>query len=534
MIKKIVVIIMVLVCAGLLYAASKPSFPILYFRFAENMIPDMSDSQIADLNSLAAQVSSGQVTLESVPALNAYNFSELSNKLLGNLYKSHGCLHISPRNAYLMYELLPIGSKLTIYPYEKKVDQALFDHLPFLADLIDFEADIKKLKQATVNNKKIASQIEFAVYPQSGAWIGYVNKKPVVKLMVEAGPKYKLYIMQERNAHGSPVFQPNMAYPTKSGTYYIFKKVVNYYSNFYRDLTIVPQGAPIKRSGDAWTYLNEGGKWAKLPQDIIDDLALPADKRLYDYYVVSYDSKGRPDGARWGGNTFGKFAIILSKDKRTMDPQLVHTSGDLMMEERSVMGDVISMLLATPEALDDCIPSSENFDLYKTCADFVNDPNRDDLIEPVQSGNYKVFFDLPLDPAEAAVVPKDVLIAYKSVIKQQPLTGDEKTLLLKEGLAKKVNGQIAVNKEKLYGVIYDASQYVVAVKKNAHHYLALKDNWESLKPIMKALLADYQKFPPNNRELYLQVISELIIERTLLHELTQDRTADIIEQFANM
>lgn len=530
--KKIFLLIcLILLTCFDLQADTKKTLPLLYLNYGENKIPPLTQEQTRVIDDLIDRVAAGNDSFASVDALNNYSFSVLSNKLLGNLYKSHGCLHVSPRNSFLLYELLPLGAKVTVYPYDKKVDQALFESLPYIADLIDSTDDLNRLIKFTRGNKE---NIEFVVYPFSGAWIGYLNKKPVVRILVEAGPKHQFYLMQERDGNGNPIFQPNLAYPTKSGVYYIFKKVINYVSNYYRDLTVVPQGAIIKRVGSGWQYQNENGKWLPLTKDIVDDLSLPEDKRLYEYYLVRKDGQGKMISARWGGNTFGRYSIILSKDKKTMDPQLIHSSGDLMMEERSVMGDVINMLLATPEAIDDCIPATLNYDLYKTCHDFVSGPNREGLIEPVQSGNYKVFFDLPLTPDEAAVVPKDILIAYKVAFKGAQLTVEEKNLLVKEGLAKKSGDKTVFNYEKLYGVLYDAYQYVVAVRKNAQHYSALNDNWNGLKPVKQALLADVKKFPPEIREVFDQFVAEMIVERALLHKLTQKRAAEILSQFLEL
>lgn len=513
-----------------LQAETKKDFPLLFLKYAESNIPPLDEGQTASLEALIDNVNSGTDAFSSVDAMNNYNFDSLLNKLLGNLYKSHGCLHVAPRNSYLLYELLPVGSKLTIYPYSKKVNQEVFDSVPYLADMIDYDSDITAIKKMGVDKKSI----EFAVYPASGAWLGYVNKKPITKIKVEAGPKYKIYYLLYRDLRGYPVFQDNLAYPTQGGTYYIFKKVENYVSNLYRDTTVVPMGAQIRKTASGWQYQNEAGKWAKLPQTIAEDIVLPQDKRNYCFYLVKTDDNGNPISARWGGNTFGKYVTLLSQDMKTMSSQLVHTSDDLMMEERSLMRDIILMLVATPETFEESIPYSVNFDLYKTCYDFTVNPDRDDLIRPLQSGHYKLFYDLPLDNDEYKAIEKDVLIAHKFINSEGELTKEEGALLVKEGLAKNVNGKLKVDREKLYGVYYDAYQYVMTIKNNAGHYSTLRDNWDELKKIARTMTADKNKFPPGTDTLFLQFAAELMIERVNLHKLTQERAADIIDKFINL
>lgn len=521
-------VLLLLVCP--LQAETKKGFPLLFLKYAESNLPALNKNQLTSLEVLVEKVNSGEDAFASVDTINDFNFGVLLNKMLGNLYKSHGCLHVSPRNSFLLYQLLPVGSKLTIYPYSKKVDQPLLDSLPYLTEMIDFESDITAIKKKAIDKKSIA----FAVYPDSGIWIGYVNKKPITKIQVEAGPKFKIYYLLYRDSRGYPVFQDNLAYPTQGGTYYIFKKVVNYVSNLYRDLTVVPMGAEIKKTDAGWQYRNESGKWARLPQTIAEDIVLPSEKRNYCFYLVKTDSNGHPVSARWGGNTFGKYVTLLSQNMKTMSSQLVHTSDDLMMEERSLMKDIILMLTATPEGFEECIPYSENFDLYKTCYDYIQNPNRDDLIQPMQSGHYKLFYGLPLDTDEYNAIEKDVLIAHKFIRSGTELTKDEGDLLVKEGLAKYVNGKLKVDREKLYGVYYDAYQYVMTIKNNANHYAVLKDNWDDLKIIERAMTADYAKFPAETRPLFTQFAAELIIQRTLLHELTQEKAADVLEQFVGL
>ncbi|OGC04732.1 hypothetical protein A2276_02005 [candidate division WOR-1 bacterium RIFOXYA12_FULL_43_27] len=74
------------------------------------------------IRGLIEEVKAGRLNFECVDAFNDYNFCELSNKILGDLYKSHGCLHVSPVNVRILNEILPIGSVVEIKPYTADYD----------------------------------------------------------------------------------------------------------------------------------------------------------------------------------------------------------------------------------------------------------------------------------------------------------------------------------------------------------------------------------------------------------------------------
>ncbi|MDI6732160.1 MAG: hypothetical protein QME05_06330, partial [Candidatus Margulisbacteria bacterium] len=132
------------------------------------------------------------LNLFSVKALNDYNFGVLLNDILGDLYKSHGCLHVSPRNMLLLYRLLPLKAQINIHDYSKKYDVSQIKNLPDLAGMVNFQDDLDKLKEKFT----AASDVKIVVYPASGFWIICLKDKPFAKMQVKGGPQTKMYLVQ--------------------------------------------------------------------------------------------------------------------------------------------------------------------------------------------------------------------------------------------------------------------------------------------------------------------------------------------------
>lgn len=469
--------------------------------------------------------------INSVDALNNYNFGVLLNDMLGFLYKSHGCLHVSPRNIYLLSHLLPLDAELEIKSYTEKFDEAQLKTIPSLADMVNFDDDLLVLAQKFTDPKKV----KIKVFPASQAWIIYIEDKLFAKLALEAGPQNKINLLQSRDKNGKPVFAKDIAYPSQPGRYYILQKLDNYISNLYYDTTIIPQGSIIKLFGDKWFFQDAKGSWEALPAPLAKDISLSSNKQSFTYYEkVKTGTSEIFTQARWGSNPFGKYPMTISTDKKTRSAQLIHTSGDLIMEQRILIYELIKVLSAPFDSFEDCITYSDNFGVYDTCYNFINNPAKDDLIEPVESGNYKVHFNLPLTTKEAAAVPKDVIIANKLLKTKGALTKSEIDLLVKEGLASKRGTKVSYNIEKLNGVLFDSYQYVVMIRKNANIYSTLKTNWEALSPLRQALLKDFKQFIIQNPDILYEFTREMILERADLKRLSQKEAYGLLEKLLEM
>jgi len=359
------------------------------------------------------------------------------------------------------------------------------------------------------------------VYPASSRWIIFLDGKPFARIRIEPGPGTAVKVVQSRDSLGRPVFEDDTAYPTSAGTFYVFKKPVNYVSGIYHDTTIIPQDSQMKKDGGKWAFLDADGNWAKVPDIVAADLNSPAEKQLYLYYNVVTDESGAVIKARWGSNEFGKYPIELSRDRKTSSSELAHTSGDLMMEERQMVRELVKVLAAPKDTFDDCVRYSKNFELDFACYNFLQAPDVPGVIEPLGSAAYKLDNRLPLTSAETAAIPPDVFAAYK-VAGNIELTTEESTLLVGEGIAKREGSDLKIDRLKTQGLIYDIHEYVISIRKNANIYSTLKAHWADLAPLRQALLNDLDKFKISDPIVFHAYVQQLILKRMDLARLTQD------------
>ena len=494
----------------------KPKEEISIFNQRESAI------MLAELKRVVSGETNG-LDLSIVNELNKYNFGVLLNDILGDLYRSHGCLHVSPRNMILLYNVLPLGSRMTVLGYSSQISSEALTQIPYLADLINFKEDLDKLKVQL----SAKSDVEIYVYPTTGDWVLYLKGKPFARLQVKGGPQEKFYLVQDRDKNGKPIFESNLAFPTTPGTFYIYKKTDHYISNLYYPITIIPMGAEIVRSKDKWVFKQQNGSWKEVSDVIKDDLALPPEKRKYNYYATTVNSSGETTSLRWGSHPFGEFAIQTTTNYKTPWPELIHSSGDLMMEERQLIKDMLKVMTAPQDQLDECILSNENFTLYKACNDFVNNPNLADLVSLSESAAFRLYNNLPLTKEEYDSLPKDIIIAYM-LQRGVPLNDEEIQILVSEGIASTSKGKLIVNKEKILGLLFDNYQYVVAINKYAHHYEVLKTHWKELSAMRYALLKDFNNFVLNDPAVFHAFMRELMLKRTRLEKLTQENSLQIL------
>ncbi|MCX5750781.1 MAG: L,D-transpeptidase [Candidatus Saganbacteria bacterium] len=501
-----------------------------FFRPEEstNLFTEREKEIMRDVLRKAASGEGQGIYFYSVDALNNYNFGLLLNDILGDLYKSHGCLHVSPRNSLFLSAMLPVGSKMTIHDYSDKVSEEVLSQTPNLADLVNFNEDFDNLsKQFTVT-----SEVRVEVYPVSGYWIVYLKEKPFAKLQVVGGPQAKMYMLQGRDDLGKPNFQDNLAYPSTPGNYSVFDKVQNYVSNIYYDTTIIPMGGVIRKAGDGYQFQDKNGSWEALSKMVEEDLRQPQDKRQYTYYDNVFDPNGVEIEVKWGSHPFGKYAIRTTVDGKTPFPELIHSSGDLIMEERQLVNDLIKILSAPYDNLDDCIKGDPNFELYKTCYDFVQDPNREDLIQVKERANYKLYNNLPLSTGEASALPKDSVIAHK-LLSGKELTEDEINVLVSEDIAYRRGQKIKINMEKILGLEFDVYQYGVMIQKYAHHYQILKEKWPELTELRKAMLKDFNNFVVKDPQVLSKFMRELMLERVQLQRVSQPEALQLLNNILN-
>jgi hypothetical protein len=496
----------------------KPDEDSTLFTERERAVMLQKISQTASLESLGLK-------LQTVDALNHYNFGILLNEILGELYKSHGCMHVSPRNITLLYDLLPIGAQLKVHPYLKKISPEAQEQIPNLAGLVNFKEDFNKLKEKFA----VTSEVKAEVYPYSGDWIIYLKNRPFASLLIRGGPQAKFYLVQGRDQGGYPIFQEQLSYPTTPGEYRIFKKVINYVSTIYADLTAVGMGETIKKENNKWVYRSKSGETKLVPEVIAKDLNRDPQNWENSYYDILKDEKGRMIEVKWGSHPFGKYALMTSSDGKNPWPELIHSSGDLILEERQIVNDLIKILTAPQDELDQCLKYSEDFETFKLCYDYINDPIRTDLIQAKERAAYKIYYNIPLGSEEARALPPDVIIAYK-VLRKAGLSSADKEILIKEGIAKQGRSKLSIDMEKILGLQYDSYQYVVTIRKFAHHYQTLKNHWEELNSLRRALLVDFNNFVIKDINLYYNFMRELMLKRKNLERISQEDALQTIKK----
>lgn len=475
------------------------------------------------LRSLSGEA--GLIDLYSVDALNSYNFGILLSEILGDLYWSHGCLHVSPRNMIFLYRLVPINSRITIYDYSKDISRESLSKVANLADLVNFSDDLDKLKTSFLTR-----EVEIAVYPKNGQWIIYLDKQAFAKLDVKSGPKTVMRLLKERDKNGKPIFEGSLAYPTRSGRFFAFKKVEDYLSNLYRDTTIVPMDSKVMRIKDKWVYEDRKGNIKNLPQSLASELDSASDSKYLQYYGLEKDSSGEVVALKWGGNPFGRYIIQMSYDKIYPVPEIIHSSGDLILEERGLVDDLISVLSAPYDNVENCVENDENFSLYKACYDFTANSSSDGIVGSIEAANYRLYYSLPLSQSDIALLPKDAIVAFKYLRGKEALTGDEEKLLVVEGIAKYSQGKLSVDKEKAYGLCYDVYRYVVAIEKLGGHYETLKKHWPELYALRKALLYDFNNLTIKDPKFFHDFTKELMLERVSLHRIDKNKALLLLKR----
>jgi len=495
-----------------------------FFR-PEERISTFTARESAVMREHIRKILSGEaagIDLESVNALNNYNFGRLLNEILGDLYKSHGCLHVSPRNSYFLYEILPIGAKMNIHKYSENISPEAIAEIPLLSDLVNFADDLNALK----DQLSATSEVKIEVFPSSGFWILYLKDKPFARLSVKGGPRASFNMVQGRDAAGKPVFEKNLAFPTTPGKYYIYKKVTDYISNLYRDTTIIPMGGIIRRG--------EKG-WENVPKAIADDLSRPPEAREYVYYDSVRNASDEVVEVKWGSHPFGKYAIQTTVDKVSAFPELIHSSGGLIMEERQIIDDLIALLSVPYDKLEDCVNYDPNFMFYKNCYDFTLNPASGEAIGLKERAHYKLYYSLPLSTEEAAVPPADLFVVNKIVRGMKP-DSEEAKVLIKSGLAVrpavagKQQGKLVINWRKVNGLHFDLYQYAVALQKYANHYAALKNYWDELDDLRRAMLRDFNSFVIKDPALFHGFMRELMLARTRLEKIDQQKAFKILDE----
>ena len=115
----------------------------------------------------------------SLELINATDWTGWFDKTLGYLYDSHGCLHFTPTDIYLLYKTIPAGIPLTVKKYKLKEGEPPYPlaKIPYLSEKIKSQDDIKKVNLTFKNYKT-----ELVMYPSLNQLVIMVKGYPYAKV----------------------------------------------------------------------------------------------------------------------------------------------------------------------------------------------------------------------------------------------------------------------------------------------------------------------------------------------------------------
>ncbi|MEA3494133.1 MAG: L,D-transpeptidase, partial [Candidatus Margulisiibacteriota bacterium] len=315
---------------------------------------------------LFSSIGTAEQNYESIRLINSTDWVKYFDEALGYCYDSHGCLHFTPSDIYLLYKTIPAGIPLTVKKYKLKKNEPPFpvDKIPFLRDKIDSIQDVKKHALMFKNYKS-----KIVIYPSLNLLFIFVNDYPYAKVKALAGLPYN-FLMAYDVQKGRPVgWDFMLSTPTDPGEYKVLRVTDHYLSSAYYKNTIVPFGAWIKKVRGAWSY-QKNGKWYKLPDNVVADLARKDEDRFYNYYDLHVDQKGRITAARYAGHDFGKYVLLWTKDGNTHYPEMGYAAGELLYEQIVLIKDMVHLLtVPSSDDLDSVISQNVNLKYYKELAD---------------------------------------------------------------------------------------------------------------------------------------------------------------------
>jgi hypothetical protein len=251
---------------------------------------------------------------ESLKLINSKDWAKYFDELLGYPYDSHGCLHFTPTDIYLLAKTVPQGIPLRIKKYKLVGNDRRWtmdegrEKIPYLIDLTKSTQDIQK---HALMFKTYRTEIIF--YPSLNKLFIMVNGSPYAQVKALAGLPHNM-LMAFDVKKGRPIeWDFMLSTPTDPGEYKILRSTSHYISNAYYKNTIVPFGAWMMKKNGVWSY-QKNGKWYKLPKHIVDDIKLSPEKRQYNYFDVSLDKQRKIRAARWASHDFGKYVLLWTKD----------------------------------------------------------------------------------------------------------------------------------------------------------------------------------------------------------------------------
>lgn len=469
---------------------------------------------------------------ELAEVLNNFNFAELFNHIIGNRYSSHGCVHLSPTSIYILYSTLPVGTTLVIQPYNVVFDEKGLANVPYLETLAKNEGDLKKLKDKFKNPK----DIRIEALPRSEKWILYFKDKPLAQFDISTGPSESYFMFLGKDEAGNYQYDELEAGPTSPGSYQIVYLTDYLYAPSYRDTTIIPQGALIKKIDGKW-FFEKDKKWYACPVPVADDLErlIKNEDTDYYYYDIVYDQVKTFFECRWSSHDFGKYVIGWRSPTDVLSDEVAHTNGILVKEQIDLAKD-LSLLIFDALNVDDdfdlLISRHPNFSLYKNYAEFLKTPDRFRANEELVL--YKLYTGWLIFPEEEKLVEPGIFAAFsllQTLDKEKwTLTESENFELIKIGAAQKQDEKYIYDLKKIRGILAYVKKNKTGVEKFAFWFNYLKENWPRFAPLKEIFIRYLKTKPEMSDKLKQNVIFQLIRARADFKTLTPLLIQDITQK----
>lgn len=408
---------------------------------------------------------------KSIDMLNSKNLASYFGDLLGFKYDSHGCLHFSPSDIYLLYRVVPKGMPLRIKPYGSRPPYDL-EKIKYLNEMLGTQKDIASFAKYLEDG-----EASIVVYPSLGRLMVMINGSPYAQMRTLAGPPY-VYRMVSELPKGAPVEWGGMIVtPTDPGNYRILGSTPHYISNAYRANTIVPFGGWMVRNRGRWLY-QDGRSWRAVPGGIADDLDSGYGSTSFRYYDVNYGKDNVISSARWGGHDYGKYVLKWTKDGRTMYPEIGYCSGDLLIEQVNLVND-LSQILTAPGSDDaaSCMESNINFTMYKKENTFVrsNGEEGGNGVDTAFRNYFKFYNGIEMTEEEKRQLDPRMVRAYA------------------EFKLKESTGNVASLNKDMLGLYAYLKLYDTILRKEAYWYQKIKDDWDFWGALKASLRDDLNK-----------------------------------------
>jgi hypothetical protein len=432
-------------------------------------------------------------TNESLALINGRNWADYIGDHLGFLYDSHGCLHFTPSDIYLLTRTVPKGARLTIKQYGEIDVPAGYRSVPFFRTQVSTEAEVKKYAEAFRSGRA-----SLVVYPGLGQLFILVNDQPLVKVNTSPGPteNYRL-VLEAARGKGGVRWDASLSTPTDAGDFTILGSTAHYLSNAYRDITIVPFGGWLLKQGDRWAFQDDNKKWYRAPAFIGQDLEQPYGQQDNNYFDINVDEQDRITAARWGGNDFGKYALLWTVDGRTRYPELGYAEGQLLYEQTLLIKDLADLLtMPGPNSFEACVDRNEHFRTYRDVHKFLISSGEvvAGQLDPVSCSYVRLFNGFRLSAADQVNINEQARQAFKAYRNKQLPAGP--------GARQRTIG--------LYNFIRD---FDLVFDKNAGWYAMVRDDWAFFNELRAKLQRDQARHGPYARDNRLLAVEKALNDR---------------------